>query len=121
MFRQDLAREIFPPVCASVQEAPEGHVLMKQGSKQTKTRGLGAGTEGSRGSSGDAGDPQGMTEALVAVRTAASDNSTGQEAPRSGAPRGTGALHTDQKAGSPDISERTWRRWQVTAGLGRKE
>lgn len=64
MFRQDLAREIFPPVCASVQEAPEGHVLMKQGSKQTKTRGLGAGTEGSRGSSGDDGDPQGMTGIL---------------------------------------------------------
>ena len=38
-----------------------------------------------------------MTEALAAVRTAAPDNSTGQEASRRGAPRGMGALHTQTK------------------------
>ena len=90
MFRQDLAKEVFPPACASVQEVPGGRMLMNQGSTQTKTRGLG-GTEGSRG-------PQGMTQAPAAAGTAAPDNSTGQEASRRAAPpRGMGALHQTKR------------------------
>ena len=89
MFIQDLAKEVFPPACASVQEAPGGCVLTKQGSKQTKTRGLG-GTEGNRG-------PQGMAQALVAAGTAAPDNSTGQQASRRAAPRGMGALQQTKR------------------------
>ena len=89
MFIQDLAKEVFPPACASVQEAPGGRVLTKQGSKQTKTRGLG-GTEGNRG-------PQGMAQALVAAGTAAPDNSTSQQASRRAAPRGMGALQQTKR------------------------
>ena len=89
MFIQDLAKEVFPPACASVQEAPGGCVLTKQGSKQTKTRGLG-GTEGNRG-------PQGMAQALGAAGTAAPDNSTGQQASRRAAPRGMGALQQTKR------------------------
>ena len=41
--------------------------------------------------------------------------------PACGSSKGDGGSTPDQKAGLPDISERTRRRWQVTAGLGKKE
>lgn len=100
MFRQDLAREIFPTcVCASVQEASEGHVLMKQGVNNQDERPRGR--HGEPGILRDDGilrmtGSLRMTEALVAVRTAAPDNSTGQEAPRSG-PEWEWGSHTQTK------------------------
>ena len=67
-----------------------------------------------------------MTEALAAVRTAAPDNSTGQEASRRGAPRGMGALHTQTKRLDYLISlkeqEEVWeRRNEVKSNSGKQK
>lgn len=67
-----------------------------------------------------------MTEALAAVRTAAPDNSTGQEASRHGAPRGMGALHTQTKGLDYLISlkeqEEVWgRRNEVKSNSGKQK
>lgn len=66
-----------------------------------------------------------MTEALAAVRTAAPDNSTGQEASRRGAPRGMGALHTQTKRLDYLISlkeQEVWgRRNEVKSNSGKQK